>query len=37
MALTIMAASALAARLAEPLGVKPLLLTSLTARRLVQP
>jgi EmrB/QacA subfamily drug resistance transporter len=31
MALTIMAASALAARLAEPLGVKPLLLTGLTA------
>ena len=31
MALTIMAASALAARLAEPVGVKPLLLTGLVA------
>ena len=31
MALTIMAGSALAARLAEPFGVKPLLLTGLTA------
>ncbi len=31
MALTIMATSALAARLAQPLGVKPLLLTGLAA------